>query len=137
VSQNIVLEAENQGLGACYLGTCLFNAQGFIDLLEMPYGVFPVATLVLGYPDEMPPLTRRFPLEGVVHDEKYEIYSEREIDDIWLETENSAQTSELKRINDKENLAFIFTENRYKKADSLHFSATLLESLKKQGFLAE
>ncbi len=135
VSQNMALEAENQGLGICYLGTCLFNAKGFVEILKMPKGVFPVATMVMGYPDEDPPLTPRFPLNGVVHNETYQPYSEDAINEIWKETENSDLTKELKELNKKENLALIFTENRYKKTDNLHFTKTLIETLKEQGFL--
>ena len=70
-SQNIVLQAENEGLGICYLGTTTYNAQEIAEVLGLPEGVIPVTTLTMGYPDKMPPLTDRLPLEGVVHRERY------------------------------------------------------------------
>ena len=61
-SQNIVLQAENEGLGICYLGTTTYNAQEIAEVLGLPEGVIPVTTLTMGYPDKMPPLTDRLPL---------------------------------------------------------------------------
>ena len=69
------LAAEVHGLGICYLGTTLYNADRIIEILELPGNVIPVTTLVLGYPDESPGLTDRLPLEGFVHYEKYKDYT--------------------------------------------------------------
>ena len=71
-SQNIVLAAEHEGLGICYLGTTTYNAPEIAKVLQLPQGVIPVTTITLGYPDpeKMPPLTDRLPLEGVVHRER-------------------------------------------------------------------
>lgn len=133
-SQNFSLAAEENGLGICYLGTCLYNAQEMIDVLDLPYGVFPVASLVVGYPDETPELSPRLPNEAVVHYEKYSDFSFDKIKDLYKETEESEQTKELLRVNEKENLAKVFTENRYRKSDAEMFSKKLLETLEKQGF---
>ena len=70
-----VLQAENEGLGICYLGTTTYNAQEIAEVLGLPEGVIPVTTLTMGYPDKMPPLTDRLPLEGVVHRERYHDYT--------------------------------------------------------------
>ena len=40
-SQNIVLQAENEGLGICYLGTTTYNAQEIAEVLSLPEGVIP------------------------------------------------------------------------------------------------
>ena len=69
-SQNVVLAAEANGLGACYLGTATYMADRIIDILDLPEGVVPVAAVVLGYPDETPGLTGRLPMRAVVHNEK-------------------------------------------------------------------
>ena len=132
-SQNVALEAEAHGLGICYLGTTLYTAERIAQVLELPAGVVPVTVIVLGYPDEQPPLTDRLPLEGVVHREKYHHYTPDDIDRIWAEKESSEQTAELLRVNDLPNLARIFTERRYKGEDNLAFSRSYFEFLKKQG----
>ena len=38
-SQNVALEAENQGLGICYLGTATYMANRIIEILELPEAV--------------------------------------------------------------------------------------------------
>lgn len=133
-SENFALEAQNQGLGICYLGTTIYNGRQICDTLELPHGVVPVTTIVVGYPDSTPELTGRLPLEGVVHYERYTDYTPQAIDKIYAETENSEQTKRLLAENDLPNLAQIFTQRRYKKADSLHFSKEYFELISQQGF---
>lgn len=75
VSENVCLAAESEGLGICYLGTTTYTADRIIEVLDLPQGVIPVTTVTMGYPDQMPPLTDRLPLEGVIHREKYKDYT--------------------------------------------------------------
>ena len=134
VAQNCCIAAEDKGLGVCYLGTTTYNADKIIDILELPKGVIPVTTVVVGYPDEDPGLTDRLPLEGVIHYEKYKDYSNEDIDSIYAEKEALESTKQLLEENGKETLAQVFTDNRYKKADNLHFTNVFLDVLKKQDF---
>lgn len=135
-SQNIVLAAEHEGLGICYLGTTPYNAQEIAKILQLPQGVIPVTTISLGYPDpeKMPSLTDRLPLEGVVHRERYHDYTPEQIDQIWAEREASEETAELLAANELPNLARIFTERRYTGKDNLFMSRKYFEMLKQQGF---
>ncbi len=134
-SQNICIEAENNGLGICYLGTTTYMADKIIDILNLPKGVIPVTAITLGYPNEEPPLTDRLPLDAVVHFEQYEPYSDKTIEKLFKEKENLESTKKLIALNQTTNLAQIFTSKRYKKADNIHFSNTFIETLKKQGFM--
>ncbi len=68
-AQNICIAAESKGIGICYLGTTVYTAAKVNEILELPKGVVPVVTVVMGYPDEQPALTDRLPLEAVVHKE--------------------------------------------------------------------
>ena len=135
-SQNIVLAAEHEGLGICYLGTTTYNAPEIAKVLHLPQGVIPVTTITLGYPDpeKMPPLTDRLPLEGVVHRERYHDYTPEQIDQIWAEREASEETAGLLAANELPNLARIFTERRYTGKDNLFMSRKYFETLKQQGF---
>ncbi len=133
-SQNMSLAAESEGLGICYLGTAVYNAGRIIEILDIPEGVIPVTAVTVGYPAENPPLTDRLPLEGVVHYEKYRDYTPEAIDALWAQTEASALTAELLRVNDLPSLARIFTERRYKGEDNLAISRAYFETMKKQGF---
>ncbi len=133
-AQNAALEAESHGLGICFLGTAVYTADKIVDVLGLPKGVIPVAALVAGYPEELPPLTGRLPLEAVVHYEQYKDYTPEQIDALWRERENSDETARLLHENQLPNLAQIFTLRRYMKQDNLAFSERYFELLKKQGF---
>ena len=134
-SQNVALAAESFGMGICYLGTAVYNAGRIIDILKLPKGVIPVTALAMGYPDEQPPLTGRLPLEAVVHQETYREFTDEEINSLYAELESTEQTRQLLKINQKETLAQVFTDNRYTKKDNEAVSAAYMEVLKRQGFL--
>lgn len=134
-AQNASVEAEHCGLGICYLGTTTYNAKSIIDILQLPVGVVPVTTLVVGYPDETPPLTDRLPMDGIVHYEKYHDYDPEDIDRIYAAKESLLQTKELLAVNQLETLAQIFTEKRYTRKNNIVFSQSLLQVLKDQGFM--
>ena len=133
-AQNLCVEAEMNGLGICYLGTTIYTAGMIAEILELPKGVIPVTTIVLGYPDESPELTDRLPLEAVVHYEKYTDYTAAEIDDLWAEREESEQTKRLLEENGLPNLAQIFTQRRYVREDNLSISNSYFALLKEKGF---
>jgi nitroreductase len=133
-AQNVMLEAEANGLGICVLGTTTYMADKIIETLKLPRGVIPVTSIVMGYPDEAPPLTDRLPLEAVVHTDTYHDYTPERIDALWQEREASEETQHLLAINDLPNLARIFTEKRYPGRDNIAFSKSYFETLKRQGF---
>ncbi|MFO7671259.1 MAG: NADPH-dependent oxidoreductase [Bacteroidales bacterium] len=135
VAQNVCIAAEDAGLGICYLGTTTYMAEKIIGVLNLPPGVVPVTTVTLGYPDEWPELTDRLPLEAVVHMEKYCDYSDSDIENLYREKELIKSYQEFVKENNKESLAQVFTDIRYKKSDNILFSNTLMNVLKKQGFM--
>ena len=135
VAQNICIAAEAKGLGICYLGTTTYMADKIIDLLNLPKGVVPVTTITIGYPDETPEQVDRLPLDAVVHYEMYQDYTPEDIDRIYSEKENLEVNKEFVKENNKESLAQVFTDVRYKKADNEHFSQVLMNVLKNQGFM--
>ena len=134
-SQNVVLAAESFGLGVCYIGTAIYNAGRIIEILKLPKGVIPVTALVMGYPDEQPPLTGRLPLEAVVHHETYRDDANEDIVRLYAGLEATEQTRNLLEINQKETLAQVFTDKRYPRKDNEAVSASYMEVLKRQGFL--
>jgi nitroreductase len=134
-AQNACLEAEAHGLGICYLGTAIYNGDKIADILELPKGVVPITVVTIGYPDENPPLTDRLPAEAVVHYEKYNDFTDEDIDRIYKEKEARADSKQFVKENEKETLAQVFTDVRYTKANNEHFSNVLFELLKKQGYM--
>jgi nitroreductase len=135
VAQNVCLAAENRGLGICYLGTTTYMAHKIIDILKLPVGVVPVTTVTIGYPAEDPELTDRLPLQGVVHYETYKTYTSNQLDEIYQYKESLISNQNFIKENNKETLAQVFTDVRYKKQDNVAFSNMLLDVLKSQGFM--
>lgn len=133
-AQNLCVQAEIHGLGICYLGTTLYTAAEIARILQLPKGVIPLTTIVMGYPDETPEPADRLPLDAVVHYEKYTDYTSAEIDELWAEREESDETRRLLEENGLENLAKIFTERRYTRRDNIAVSQSYFALLKEQGF---
>lgn len=133
-SQNACLEAEAHGLGICYLGTTLYNAGEIARILRLPKGVLPVMTVAMGYPETLPPLTDRLPLDAVVHRNTYTDYTPERLEILWREREASAETQQLLAENRLPNLARIFTERRYVREDNVTFSRKYFDELVEQGF---
>ena len=133
-TQNFCTLAEDAGLGICYLGTTIYNPAPIIELLKLPKLVIPVATITVGYPDELPVQPDRLPLRGIIHNEVYKQYSEKDIDDIYSYKESLPENKNFVEINHTETLAQIFTDIRYKKSDNELMSSGLVKVLKEQGF---
>lgn len=134
-AQTFAVAAESAGLGICYLGTTTYNAGEIIEALNLPKLVVPITTITVGYPEKMPELTDRLPLEAVVHYEKYADFSSEKIDLLYSEKENSDFYKNFVAENNKETLAQVFTDIRYSKANNEFFSDKFLKVLKQQGFL--
>ena len=127
--------AEEQGLGLCFLGTTIYNAQQIIDTLQLPKLVMPVATITLGWPDEEPIISDRLPLDAIVHEETYKPYTPESIDYFYTPKEQLEENLHFVEINGTESLAQIFTDIRYKGDDCRAISQSLLDVLRKQEFL--
>jgi len=135
VAQTVCIAAELKGLGICYLGTTTYMAHKIIEVLKLPKGVVPVTTITLGWPAEKPEQTDRLPLDAVIHSEEYKDYTTDDIDRIYREKEARADSGQFIKENNKETLAQVFTDVRYKKADNEYFSKMLLQVLQDQGFM--
>ena len=74
VAQTFCVAAEEKGLGICYLGTTTYNPQMIIEALELPELVFPITTVTVGWPAEIPAQVDRLSLEAIVHEETYHLH---------------------------------------------------------------
>ena len=133
-AQNICVAAESQGLGICYMGTTLYNASEISDVLNLPVGVLPVTAITMGYPAAEPGLTDRLPAEAVIHYESYKDYTRERIDELYRNQEGLESSKRFVVENKKQNLAQVYTDVRYSRKDSVHFSKKLIEAMRKQGF---
>ena len=134
-TQTFCCLAEEAGLGYCFLGTTIYNAEQIIDVLELPSLVIPVATITLGWPDEQPPLSDRLPLAAFMHDEVYRDYTPMKIDEYYAAKEELPVNKAFVAENKKETLAQVYTDVRYAKAANEAMSEALMKTLRKQGFV--
>ncbi|APX94230.1 nitroreductase A [Halomonas sp. 1513] len=71
MAQNVVVAAESEGLGICYIGGLRNNPQQISELLELPDHVYPVFGLCLGYPAQDPDVKPRLPVEAILMENTY------------------------------------------------------------------
>lgn len=144
VSQNVALAAEAKGLGICYMGSTLANADHIGEILELPEGVMPVVGFSLGWPDEDPAPRDRLPLAGLVHHETYKDHTDDEIREIYRDRDKAGwdrymsipRLREMVEEFDVENLAQIYTVVKYTPDGQARYTKNVLAYLKKQGFMA-
>lgn len=73
-AQNAVVAAHSLGIGSCYIGDIMENAELQRELLSLPEYVFPAAMLVFGFPTEQQlerPKPPRSPMQYIVHENGY------------------------------------------------------------------
>jgi FMN reductase (NADPH) len=75
VAENIAIAAEMLGLGSVFVGSVWEAMKKIAGFLGLPKSVLPLVLVCLGYPDESPPLRPRWPLEAVLHENKYRMPS--------------------------------------------------------------
>jgi nitroreductase len=141
-AQTISLAAESVDLGICYMGTTWWAADKIIELLALPKGVFPVTSVVVGYPAENPGLRDRLPLELLVHQEKYTRLSDEEILTGHAERQQKAwaRYNAIDSVRQKLGEAGItkvtdYYTSEFKYSKELHqrVSNMLIETLQEQG----
>lgn len=80
MAQNVVTAAESLGLGTCFLGGAPW-VEELSTIFDLPDRVVPIVGMVLGYPDEDPPVRPRIPLECVLHYESYHDLTAKEVEE--------------------------------------------------------
>jgi FMN reductase (NADPH) len=79
-AQTAVLAAESLGIGSCYIGDVMEQAEVHTELLDLPYHTFPVAMLCLGRPGPgAPRRTTPHYTEHVVHTDGYQRLSDAQL----------------------------------------------------------
>lgn len=72
MAQNLMLGAESEGLGAVFIGGIRNDPEQISKLLALPKQVYPVFGLCLGWPDAIPDVKPRFPVDVILHNETYD-----------------------------------------------------------------
>lgn len=70
--QAMITAAEAVGLGCCCISQVRKRLVEMADLFGLPNGVYPIAGLAAGWPDERRDVTRRLPPSVVVHRDTYD-----------------------------------------------------------------
>lgn len=135
LSQQIVTIAEMEGLGTCYLGTVLYNADKISELLKLPELVVPVCTIALGYPDGEGVATERLPIDAWRHKEVYYDFNDLEVAELYKVKDEYPANREFVKENGKETLAQLFTDIRYPRGLNRSVSDMLLKLLKAKKYL--
>lgn len=81
-AQNAVVAAHSLGIGSCYIGDIMENAEIQRELLSLPRYVFPAAMLVFGYPTEQQlsrPKPPRSEICHIVHENSYRDMNREEL----------------------------------------------------------
>ena len=81
-AQNAVVAAHSLGIGSCYIGDIMENAEMQKELLSLPEYVFPAAMLVFGYPTEGQlerPKPSRCEMKHIVHENAYRDMDKNEL----------------------------------------------------------
>lgn len=81
-AQNAVTAAESLGIGSCYIGDVMENAEDMKELLSLPTYVYPACMLVFGHPTDQQKQRRkpeRFALSDIVCENVYQDKSGQKI----------------------------------------------------------
>ena len=79
-AENLVLAAEEAGLGSCFLGAAPFVARQLVELFKLPDRVYPLVGLVLGYPEEKPTARPRIPAEQCLFWDEYRVLNAEQVE---------------------------------------------------------
>lgn len=84
-AQNICTAADALGLGSVYIGTVLEFLRDLKEMFDLPQGVVPVVLLCLGYPKHRPKPRKKLPVDIIVHNEKYQELTDKQISHVFKE----------------------------------------------------
>ena len=86
-AQNAVVAAQSLGIGSCYIGDIMENAEQQRKILSLPPYVFPAAMLVFGYPTKQQierPKPPRSPMQHIIHENGYRDMNAAELKNMLL-----------------------------------------------------
>lgn len=134
---NTVIAAESLGLGAVYVGGIV--SEDMTDAIGAPEHTVPAGLVLLGHPDEDPPLRPRLPEEAVVHFGRYHVPSDDEVRTWYADVDRAfAKRSEEARAALRKkgihNRAQEITRGKYTEALHAEMSDGIRANLRRAGF---
>jgi len=79
MAENMVMAAESLGLGSCFLGGALYQADQIAEEFKLPLRVLPLVGLVMGYPAEDNPPRPRYPLWFTLFEDQYPEFTDDQV----------------------------------------------------------
>ena len=129
-AQNVVIAAESQGLGCCYIGGIRNDLDKVTELLDLPKRVYPVFGLCIGVADQSPMIKPRLPLASVLHEDKYALTDVKHV----LIDEYDQHIREYYQVRSKGRLDQTWSQQMLKQSVS-QTRAYMKKYLIKQGFI--
>ena len=71
MAENMVVAGRSLGMGSCFLGFAMYDADRIAKRYKLPQRVFPIVQLAMGYPAEDLPPRPRYPLGFTLFEEGY------------------------------------------------------------------
>lgn len=146
-AQNLVTAGDALGLASCFIGATPFQADRIAERFSLPQRVFPITTLVMGYPAEDPPTRPRYPLEFSLFEGSYPDFTDAQLDAAMAEMDEGYLAQDYYRKSNymvplEEGREETFTFDTYgwiehmcrKWGQWLKTPDDLLEQLEKRGF---
>lgn len=134
VAENMIIAAEALGLGSVFIGSVWTAMKTIADSLELPKNVVPIVLVCLGYPDESPPLRPRWPLEAVLHENKYKMPSKTVMQDYYEKA--NKQLAEMKYFPKGVHTWAEHWQRKFPPEDMKEWEENLKRDLKALGFLS-
>ena len=129
-AQNVVIAAQSQGLGCCYIGGIRNDLDKVTKLLALPKRVYPVFGLCIGVPDQQPALKPRLPLASVLHQD---VYTLTEVEHALID-EYDAHVKQYYQIRSKGRLDQTWSQQMLKQSIT-QTRVYIKKYLIKQGFM--
>ncbi len=101
IGQNTLLAAEAMGLGGLFIGAIRNDPRKICDMLNIPEHAYPVFGMCLGYPDDLPPVKPRLPLEGIFKKETYQTDGGDAVLNVYDETTRTYYLSRDSNLKDE------------------------------------
>lgn len=135
---NTVIAAESLGLGAVYIGGIV--SENMTEAIGAPQYTFPAGLVLVGRPDEAPPLRPRLPDEAVVHFGGYHDPTDDEVRAWYADIDRAfdGKPDEAKaalREKGIRNRAQQITLGRYNEAIHSEMSSGIVDNLRRAGFV--
>jgi nitroreductase len=128
-AQSICTAADSLGLGSVYIGTSLEFVPKLRKMLKLPKGVFPVVLLCLGYPKKSPLPRKKLGIKVMVHNERYQELSDKQLLSVFNEKYPSIKVEAVKeRLNMMERVCRAVAGEK--------FTKKCLAKIKKNGYIS-